>query len=95
MLKTHNPDQNGRPSTGVPAPQRARASWTGILQLSLLAMHVLHDFPDTPEKAARSFDALPHRIMITGHLHRWLIATPRAIPSKRISCSQPSPKSYS
>ena len=40
MLKTHNPDQNGRPSTGLPAPQRARASWTGILQLSLLAVPV-------------------------------------------------------
>ncbi len=39
----------------------------------------MDDFPDTPEKAARSFDALPHRIMITGHLHRWLIATPEAI----------------
>jgi non-homologous end joining protein Ku len=43
MLTTHNPDQNGRPSTGLPAPQRARASWTGIFQLSLLAVHVLHD----------------------------------------------------
>jgi hypothetical protein len=31
--------------------------------------------PDTPEKAARSFDAWPHRLMFVGHLHRWLIAT--------------------
>ena len=40
-LKRHEkPDQKDRPSTGVAAPQRARASWTGILQLSLLAVPV-------------------------------------------------------
>jgi hypothetical protein len=37
------------------------------------------DPPFTPEKAARSFDALPHRVMITGHLHRWVIATPGSV----------------
>jgi hypothetical protein len=31
--------------------------------------------PDTPEKAARSFDAWPHRVMFCGHFHRWLAAT--------------------
>jgi hypothetical protein len=30
--------------------------------------------PDTPAKAARSFDAQPHRVMFVGHFHRWLIA---------------------
>ena len=30
--------------------------------------------PDTPEKAARSFEACPKRVMFTGHMHRWLIA---------------------
>jgi hypothetical protein len=30
--------------------------------------------PDTPEKAARSFDACKQRVMFTGHMHRWLIA---------------------
>jgi hypothetical protein len=35
--------------------------------------------PDTSEKAAKSFEAVPHRFMFVGHLHRWLIATPDAI----------------
>jgi len=26
-----------------------------------------------PEKAARSFDACPQRVLFTGHLHRWLL----------------------
>jgi hypothetical protein len=30
--------------------------------------------PDTPAKAARSFDACRQRVMFTGHMHRWLIA---------------------
>jgi len=32
--------------------------------------------PDSPEKLARSFSALPHRVMFIGHMHRWLIGTP-------------------
>ena len=32
--------------------------------------------PDTPEKAKRSFDAVPERIMFLGHFHRWLCMTP-------------------
>jgi hypothetical protein len=32
--------------------------------------------PDTPELAARSFDAWPQRVLFMGHIHRWLIATP-------------------
>jgi hypothetical protein len=35
--------------------------------------------PDTPETAARSFEAVPHRFMFVGHVHRWLIATPGTI----------------
>jgi hypothetical protein len=30
--------------------------------------------PDTPAKAARSFDAWPHRLLFFGHVHRWLAA---------------------
>jgi predicted phosphodiesterase len=29
--------------------------------------------PDTPEKAARSFAAVPHRVLFLGHFHRWLV----------------------
>lgn len=29
--------------------------------------------PDTPEKAARSFAAVPHPVLFLGHFHRWLV----------------------
>jgi hypothetical protein len=32
--------------------------------------------PDTPEKVARSFAAVPERHLFVGHFHRWLVATP-------------------
>jgi hypothetical protein len=32
--------------------------------------------PDTPEKAARSFAAVPERVLFVGHFHRWLVMTP-------------------
>jgi hypothetical protein len=32
--------------------------------------------PDSPEKLARSFAAVPHRILFVGHFHRWLLGTP-------------------
>lgn len=32
--------------------------------------------PDTPEKLARSFAALPEGQMFLGHFHRWLVGTP-------------------
>jgi hypothetical protein len=32
--------------------------------------------PDSPEKLARSFAAVPHRVLFVGHLHRWLLGTP-------------------
>jgi predicted phosphodiesterase len=31
--------------------------------------------PDTPEKAARSFTAVPERFLFVGHFHRWLVMT--------------------
>ena len=40
MLKISEPDQTGPPSTSASGPQRGRASWTGILQISLVAMPV-------------------------------------------------------
>ena len=30
--------------------------------------------PDSPEKLARSFAAVPHRVLFVGHFHRWLLA---------------------
>jgi hypothetical protein len=32
--------------------------------------------PDTAEKLARSFAAVPHRALFIGHMHRWLLGTP-------------------
>lgn len=33
--------------------------------------------PLSPESLARSFPAVPHRILFLGHFHRWLLATPQ------------------
>jgi predicted phosphodiesterase len=38
-----------------------------------------HGPPDTPEKLARSFAAVPHRVLFMGHLHRWLLGTPEGV----------------
>lgn len=35
--------------------------------------------PDTPDKLARSFTAVPHRTIFIGHMHRWLHATPQGL----------------
>jgi hypothetical protein len=35
--------------------------------------------PDTPERAAANFAAMPHRIMVMGHNHRWILVRPGAI----------------
>lgn len=32
--------------------------------------------PDSAEKLARSFAAVPHRLLFIGHMHRWLLGTP-------------------
>jgi predicted phosphodiesterase len=39
------------------------------------------DHPDSVERAARSFQAVPscHRVLFMGHLHRWLAASPEEI----------------
>lgn len=41
--------------------------------------------PDTIEKAARSFAAVPHRFLFLGHFHRWLLMTPGGPTSWRQS----------
>jgi predicted phosphodiesterase len=44
--------------------------------------HKVEDFwyfdgpPDSPEKLAKSFAAVPHRVLFIGHMHRWLLGTP-------------------
>jgi len=38
-----------------------------------------HAPPDSPERLARSFAAVPHRVMFIGHLHRWLLGTPEGL----------------
>jgi predicted phosphodiesterase len=35
--------------------------------------------PDSPEKLARSFSAVPNRILFMGHMHRWLLGTPAGV----------------
>ena len=40
MLKTCEPDRTELPSVSSPGPQRGRASWTGLLQFSLVAVPV-------------------------------------------------------
>src|SRR5262249_25459325 len=39
--------------------------------------------PDSPEKLARSFAAVPQRVLFIGHLHRWLFGTPAGLLSWR------------
>jgi hypothetical protein len=41
---------------------------------NVMGLWYLGGLPDVPEKAARSFDACKHRVMFTGHHHRWLLA---------------------
>ena len=35
--------------------------------------------PETPAEFARSFDAVPQRVLFSGHVHRWTLATPAGI----------------
>jgi hypothetical protein len=35
--------------------------------------------PDSPDRLARSFAAVPHRAMFMGHMHRWLLGTPDGV----------------
>lgn len=33
------------------------------------------DLPRTPQRLAQSFDALPQRVLFSGHVHHWYVAT--------------------
>jgi DNA end-binding protein Ku len=57
MLKTCEPDRASLPATGVAAPQRGRASWSGILQFSLVAVPV-KAYPATSTTDSISFNQL-------------------------------------
>jgi hypothetical protein len=35
--------------------------------------------PDSPEKLARSFAAVPNRVMFIGHMRSWLLGTPEGV----------------
>jgi predicted phosphodiesterase len=35
--------------------------------------------PETPQQAARSFAAVPNRLIFVGHYHRWRLATPEGV----------------
>jgi hypothetical protein len=35
--------------------------------------------PESPDKLARSFAAVPHRVLFLGHLHRWRLGTPEGV----------------
>jgi hypothetical protein len=35
--------------------------------------------PETPERVARIFAAVPNRLMFVGHYHRWLLVSPEGI----------------
>ena len=35
--------------------------------------------PESLEKLAKSFTAVPNRVMFTGHMHRWLLGTPGGV----------------
>ena len=35
--------------------------------------------PDTPEKLARSFAAVPNHVSFLGHFHRWLLGSPAGV----------------
>jgi predicted phosphodiesterase len=43
----------------------------------LVQLWYFEGLPDTPEKLARSFDAVPQRVLFSGHVHRWFLASPR------------------
>jgi predicted phosphodiesterase len=46
-----------------------------------LQINVYDSFPDTPERAALSFAAVPHDVLFVGHYHRWRVTTPtEALP---------------
>jgi hypothetical protein len=42
-------------------------------------VYYLGERPETPEGLARSFSAVPHRLIFLGHFHRWLLGTAEGI----------------
>jgi predicted phosphodiesterase len=42
----------------------------------LLQLWYFEGLPDTPAKLARCFDAVPQRILFSGHVHAWFLADP-------------------
>ena len=42
----------------------------------ILQLWYFEGLPDTPEKLAKSFAAVPQRVLFSGHAHRWFLATP-------------------
>ena len=47
----------------------------------VLGLWYLGGVPDTPAKAAKSFEACRHRVMFSGHHHSWMVTTKdRVIP---------------
>jgi predicted phosphodiesterase len=42
----------------------------------ILQLWYFEGLPDTPAKLARSFDAVPQRVLMSGHVHRWFLAAP-------------------
>ena len=57
MLQTSEPEPTSLSSTGVSGPQRGRASWTGILQVSLVAVPV-KAYPATSTTETLRFNQL-------------------------------------
>ena len=45
----------------------------------ILDLWYFEGVPDTPEKVARVFQAVPNRIAFAGHYHRWLMVTPDGV----------------
>jgi predicted phosphodiesterase len=41
----------------------------------LMSLWYFDGLPDTPEKLKRCFDAAPQRVLISGHVHRWFLAS--------------------
>jgi predicted phosphodiesterase len=35
--------------------------------------------PDSPERLAKNFAAVPNRVLFIGHMHRWLLGTPKGV----------------
>jgi len=42
----------------------------------ILQLWYFEGLPDTPEKLAKSFAAVPQRVLFSGHAHRWFLARP-------------------